>query len=104
MRTLRPIWTTGRRPVHRSRANTSGLTPNHRCASSRGSVAAARGSPGEVLLPRGRAHAWAEASGRGSHGRGSTSQELDVQCGGQTRTADRSGLVRHRGDSVDEIC
>ncbi len=36
MRGLRPMWTTGRRPEHRSLAKTSGLTPNHRCASSRG--------------------------------------------------------------------
>jgi len=36
MRALRPMCTTGRRPVHRSLANVSGLTPNHRCASARG--------------------------------------------------------------------
>ena len=36
MRGLRPMWTTGRRPEHKSLAKTSGLTPNHRCASSRG--------------------------------------------------------------------
>jgi hypothetical protein len=36
MRALRPMCTTGRRPVHRSRAKVSELTPNHRCASSRG--------------------------------------------------------------------
>jgi hypothetical protein len=36
MRALRPMCTTGRRPVHRSLANVSGLTPNHRCASSKG--------------------------------------------------------------------
>jgi hypothetical protein len=36
MRALRPRCTTGSSPVHSSRANVSGLTPNHRCASSRG--------------------------------------------------------------------
>jgi hypothetical protein len=36
MRALRPRWTTGSWPVHRSSANASELTPNHRCASGRG--------------------------------------------------------------------
>jgi hypothetical protein len=36
MRVLRPRCTTGSWPVHSSRAKVSGLTPNHRCASSRG--------------------------------------------------------------------
>ena len=36
MRALRPRCTTGRRPVQRSRAKVSGLTPSHRCASGRG--------------------------------------------------------------------
>jgi hypothetical protein len=44
MRTLRPIWTTGRRPVHRSRAKVSGLTPNHRWASARGISCGGAGS------------------------------------------------------------
>jgi hypothetical protein len=37
---------------------------------------------GEVLLPRGRACPGAWVSGRGSHGRGLTSQERDVRRGG----------------------
>jgi hypothetical protein len=35
-RALRPRCTTGSWPVHSSRTKVSGLTPNHRCASSRG--------------------------------------------------------------------
>jgi hypothetical protein len=59
---------------------------------------------GKFLLPCGRASAEAEASGRGSHGRGLTSQERDVRRGGWTRTAERTGFGRHRCDGTDEIC
>jgi hypothetical protein len=47
---------------------------------------------GEFLLPRGRAQPRADASGRGSHGRGLTSQEPGVRRGGWTRTADPRSL------------
>jgi hypothetical protein len=39
----------------------------------------------EFLLPRGRACPGTWASGRGSHGRGLTSQERDIRRGGQRR-------------------
>ena len=44
MRALRPRWTTGSWPVHRSAANLSGLTPNHRRASGRGISCGGAGS------------------------------------------------------------
>jgi hypothetical protein len=44
IRALRPRCTTGSWPVHSSLANVSGLTPNHRCASSRGISCGGTGS------------------------------------------------------------
>jgi hypothetical protein len=57
MRALRPMCTTGRRPVHRSRAKVSELTPNHCCASSRGIRCGGTGIshiPSDLVVERGR--------------------------------------------------
>jgi hypothetical protein len=59
---------------------------------------------GEVRLPRGRAASWAEASGRGRHGRGFTLQSRTCDAVDGDGSTDSSGPDRSRGDRPQKMC
>jgi hypothetical protein len=105
MRALRPMCTTGRRPVHRSLAKVSELTPNHRCASSRGI------SWGGGGISRGRSCCRGDERGRargrldiGGMAGGSPLKSRVGDTGGETCPTDPNGVGRHRGDRSEKIC